>query len=89
MDKGHCKMAYDDSEDPAELLHFYDFEPLQEAAHTTVSSSNELVLQSGHRLGHRHDLKFFKQRLRRNNVSCSQRFMRNNTCPLNTMITNH
>lgn len=62
-------MAYDDSEDPAELLHFYDFEPLQEMARPTVSSSNELVLQSGHRLGHRHDLKFFKQRLRRNTVS--------------------
>lgn len=68
IDKGHCKMAYDDSEDPAELLHFYDFEPLQEATNPTISSSNELVLQSGHRLGHRHDLRFFKQRLRRNNV---------------------
>ncbi|KAI7876590.1 hypothetical protein K492DRAFT_210235 [Lichtheimia hyalospora FSU 10163] len=68
IDKGHCKMAYDDTEDPAELLHFYDFEPLQEVTNPTVSSSNELVLQSGHRLGHRHDLKFFKQRLRRNHT---------------------
>ena len=81
-------MAYDDTEDPAELLNFYDFEPLQEVTNPTVSSSNELVLQSGHRLGHRHDLKFFKQRLRRNHVRCFQWIMKI-TCPLSTMNNNH
>ncbi|KAI9321915.1 C2H2 type zinc-finger-domain-containing protein [Dichotomocladium elegans] len=66
IEKGHCKMAYDDSEDPVKLLEYYDFEPLQEIEEPVVSSVQELVLNSGVRLGHRKDMKIFKQRLRKN-----------------------
>ncbi|KAG0193993.1 Condensin complex subunit [Apophysomyces sp. BC1034] len=63
-DKGHCKMAYDESEDPDILLQFYDFEPLEETEGVIVNGS-ELILENGARLGHRNDLKFFKQRLQK------------------------
>ncbi|KAF7729653.1 hypothetical protein EC973_004026 [Apophysomyces ossiformis] len=67
IDKGHCKMAYDDSEDPDQLLRFYDFEPLEEEDGVTekgaTANGSELVLENGARLGHRRDLRLFKQRL--------------------------
>ncbi|KAI9497903.1 C2H2 type zinc-finger-domain-containing protein [Zychaea mexicana] len=67
LDKGHCKMAYDDSEDPEDLLNYYDFEPLQESvAATKTSDDTELILENGARLGHRQNVRFFRQRLRRN-----------------------
>ncbi|KAI9250591.1 C2H2 type zinc-finger-domain-containing protein [Phascolomyces articulosus] len=67
LDKGHCKMAYDDSEEPEDLLCFYDFEPLQESVPATKTNDDtELVLVNGARLGHRQNVRFFRQRLRRN-----------------------
>ena len=60
-------MAYDDSEDPEDLLTYYDFEPLQEITPaTTTSDETELVLENGLRLGHRQNVRFFRQRLRKN-----------------------
>ncbi|KAI8140583.1 C2H2 type zinc-finger-domain-containing protein [Fennellomyces sp. T-0311] len=64
LDKGHCKMAYDDTEDPEDLLNYYDFEPLQERT-SAVPTEDELVLENGTRLGHRQNVRFFKQRLRK------------------------
>ncbi|KAG2216988.1 hypothetical protein INT45_007673 [Circinella minor] len=67
LDKGHCKMAYDDSEDPEDLLTYYNFEPLQEITPaTTTSDETELVLENGLRMGHRQNVRFFRQRLRKN-----------------------
>ena len=60
-------MAYDDSEDPEDLLTYFDFEPLQEITPaTTTSDETELVLENGIRLGHRQNVRFFRQRLRKN-----------------------
>lgn len=56
-------MAYDETEDPEELLQFYDFGPLEEEAERMTMNGTELVLDNGMRLGHRHHLKLFKQRL--------------------------
>ncbi|KAI7865148.1 C2H2 type zinc-finger-domain-containing protein [Spinellus fusiger] len=64
-DKGHCKMAYDDTEDPEQLLAFYDFEPFEESGSeedTPGAYADTLVLGSGVRLGHRKFMRYFKQR---------------------------
>ncbi|CAO3702375.1 unnamed protein product [Rhizopus stolonifer] len=65
LDKGHCKMAYDESEDPEELLKFYDFEPLGDEVMTHTDDKNDLVLESGTKLGNRQFMKYYKQRTRK------------------------
>lgn len=49
-DSGHCKMAYDESEDPEELLKYYDFGDL---SHDEEHNTNEPVY--GAKLVHRND----------------------------------
>ncbi|KAL7326290.1 zinc finger protein reh1, variant 2 [Mucor circinelloides] len=65
LDRGHCKMAYDESEDPEQLLKFYDFGVEDEAEPMDVdedkANSDELVLESGVKLGHRKFLKYYKR----------------------------
>ncbi|KAL9537167.1 hypothetical protein MBANPS3_012020 [Mucor bainieri] len=65
LDRGHCKMAYDESEDPEQLLKFYDFGIEDEAEPMDVDedkpNSNELVLENGVKLGHRKFLKYYKR----------------------------
>ncbi|KAI8073063.1 C2H2 type zinc-finger-domain-containing protein [Gongronella butleri] len=66
MDKGHCKMAYDDSEDPEELLQYYDFGPIDMDDLSTaepVVVNGERLLENGARIGHRQRVRYFKQRL--------------------------
>lgn len=58
-------MAYDESEDPEELLKYYNFEPLGDQVLTQTDENNELVLESGIKLGHRQFMKHYKQRVRR------------------------
>lgn len=64
-------MAYDESENPEDLLRFYNFGTMSEqdfeaATVDTVSNEeNELVLVSGERLGHRRFMKYYKQKVRR------------------------
>ncbi|CAO3624949.1 unnamed protein product [Cunninghamella blakesleeana] len=70
IDKGHCKMAYDDSEDPEILLQFYDFGPIdldsfEPEDKSFINDDDELLLENGARIGHRQRLRYFKQRLRR------------------------
>ncbi|KAL0144682.1 C2H2-type zinc finger transcription factor [Mucor lusitanicus] len=71
LDKGHCKMAYDESENPEHLLKFYDFgtmsqEDFEAATVDTVSNEDdELILESGQRLGHRRFMRYYKQSVRR------------------------
>ncbi|KAI7890796.1 non-SMC mitotic condensation complex subunit 1 [Mucor mucedo] len=71
LDKGHCKMAYDESENPEDLLRFYNFGTMSEqdfeaATVDTVSNEeDELVLASGERLGHRRFMRYYKQKVRR------------------------
>ncbi|ORZ17978.1 C2H2 type zinc-finger-domain-containing protein [Absidia repens] len=73
VDKGHCKMAYDDSEDPQALLEFYDFGPIDMNALDShddmvlrgADGNLELSLENGTRIGQRQRLRYFKQRLRR------------------------
>ncbi|KAI8140054.1 hypothetical protein BJV82DRAFT_581624 [Fennellomyces sp. T-0311] len=51
-------MAYDESEDPDELLKYYDFGDLDTSSSATwVDNMNELVLENGTRVGHRRFLK--------------------------------
>ncbi|CEP14792.1 hypothetical protein [Parasitella parasitica] len=69
--KGHCKMAYDESENPEDLLKFYNFgamseEDFEAATVDTVSNQDdELILESGERLGHRRFMRFYRQNPRR------------------------
>ncbi|ORZ04943.1 C2H2 type zinc-finger-domain-containing protein [Absidia repens] len=71
VDKGHCKMAYDNSEDPEILLKFYDFGPIDLDTLTIddeavlLNDNTEWLLENGTRIGHRQKLRYFKQRLRR------------------------
>lgn len=64
-------MAYDESENPEDLLRFYNFGTMSEqdfeaATVDTVSNEeDELVLVSGERLGHRRFMKYYKQKVRR------------------------
>lgn len=59
VDRGHCKMAYDESEDPEQLLKYYDFGAEEEAM--DIDGKDELVLESGAKLGHRKFLKYYKR----------------------------
>jgi pre-60S factor REI1 len=65
IDRGHCKMAYDESEDPEELLKYYDFEvnndDMDVDSEDKSPQENELVLQSGVKLGHRKFMKYYKR----------------------------
>ncbi|GAA5812803.1 hypothetical protein MFLAVUS_006261 [Mucor flavus] len=78
LDKGHCKMAYDESENPEELLKYYNFGTMSEqdfeaATVDTVSNEeDELVLESGERLGNRRFMKYYKQKLRRSSSSSEE-----------------
>lgn len=62
LDRGHCKMAYDESEEPEQLLKYYDFgsEEGQEVMDVD-GKEDELVLESGAKLGHRKFLKYYKR----------------------------
>ncbi|KAI8086619.1 zinc finger protein 622-like protein, partial [Halteromyces radiatus] len=68
VNKGHCKMAYDDTEDVDALLRYYDFgSPLNEndddvSTTTIASEEGELILHDGTRLGNRRLLKYYKQK---------------------------
>ncbi|KAG1237428.1 hypothetical protein G6F35_000620 [Rhizopus arrhizus] len=73
LDKGHCKMAYDESEDPEELLKFYDFEPLGDEVATHMDENQDLVLlNTGTRLGHRQFMRYYKQRPRKPSTASSE-----------------
>ncbi|KAI8083391.1 C2H2 type zinc-finger-domain-containing protein [Gilbertella persicaria] len=71
LDKGHCKMAYDESEDPEELLQFYNFGNMSEqdfeaaTIDTDTTPEDELILESGERLGHRRFMRYYKQNMTR------------------------
>lgn len=59
-------MAYDESEDPEELLKYYNFGVTDTTStpeeHAVVDGSkNELVLDNGLRIGHRRFLKHYKK----------------------------
>jgi len=68
LDKGHCKMAYDESEDPEELLKYYNFGTMPEedcVAATDdpiVQEDGELILDSGRVVHHRRFLRHFTHR---------------------------
>ncbi|KAG1466572.1 hypothetical protein G6F46_001823 [Rhizopus delemar] len=73
LDKGHCKMAYDESEDPEELLKFYYFEPLGDEVATHMDENQDLVLlNTGTRLGHRQFMRYYKQRPRKPSTASSE-----------------
>lgn len=65
MDRGHCKMAYDESEDPEQFLKFYDFgtNSLEEGMDLDVKdeAEDQLVLDNGMKLGHRKFLRYYKR----------------------------
>ncbi|CAO3613116.1 unnamed protein product [Mucor fragilis] len=71
LDKGHCKMAYDESESPEDLLKFYNFGTMSEedfeaaTVDTVPNQDDELILESGERLGHRRFMRYYKQNVRR------------------------
>ncbi|KAI9469694.1 MAG: C2H2 type zinc-finger-domain-containing protein [Benjaminiella poitrasii] len=71
LDKGHCKMAYDESENPDDLLRFYNFGTMSEQdfeaaiADPITNEDDELVLDSGERIGHRRFMRYYKQRIRK------------------------
>ncbi|KAI9271447.1 non-SMC mitotic condensation complex subunit 1 [Sporodiniella umbellata] len=71
LDKGHCKMAYDESEDPEDLLKFYDFMPLGEGVTTHTDDKNDLILEDGTKLGNRQFMRYYRQRTRRLSSSSS------------------
>lgn len=60
-------MAYDETENPEDLLRYYDFgdlEGLTNLPETTAAENDEhkeLILPSGVRVGHRRFLKYYKQ----------------------------
>ena len=62
-------MAYYESEDPEELLKYYNFEPLGDQVLTQTDENKELVLESGIKLGHRQFMRHYKQRVRRTTPS--------------------
>jgi pre-60S factor REI1 len=73
-DRGHCKMAYDESEDPEQLLKFYDFGTgrddmdIDETA-KEEEERDELVLDNGLKLGHRKFLKYYKRNTARKTLA--------------------
>lgn len=75
LDKGHCKMAYDESENPEDLLRFYNFGSMSEqdfeaaTVDTATNEDDELVLQTGERVGHRRFMRYYKQHVRRSSQS--------------------
>lgn len=73
IDRGHCKMAYDESEDPEQLLKYYDF-GLEDSMDvdkndTTQQDDDELVLENGSKLGHRKFMKYYKRNTARRPLS--------------------
>jgi pre-60S factor REI1 len=64
-------MAYDESENPEDLLRFYNFGTMSEqdfeaaTVDTAANEDDELVLQTGERVGHRRFMRYYKQHLRR------------------------
>lgn len=66
-------MAYDESENPEDLLRFYnfgtmseqDFEAATVEVDTIANEEDELVLESGEILGHRRFMRYYKQKFRR------------------------
>lgn len=64
-------MAYDETEDPEDLLKFYNFGTMTEEdfeaaiVDTETTQDDELVLESGGRVGHRRFMRYYKQKLRR------------------------
>ncbi|KAI7898748.1 C2H2 type zinc-finger-domain-containing protein [Cokeromyces recurvatus] len=60
LDRGHCKMAYDESEDPEELLKYYHFD-FTEVNPMDIDKDHELALENGLKLGHRKFLKYYKR----------------------------
>lgn len=64
-------MAYDESENPQDLLRFYNFGSMSEqdfeaaTVDVTPNVEDELVLESGNRLGHRRFIRYYRQNLRR------------------------
>jgi pre-60S factor REI1 len=73
MDKGHCKMAYDDTEDPEALLKYYDFGPdTSDTEAPSETKNGELQLLSGTRLGNRHFLKSYKRQHHRSTAEEQQ-----------------
>ncbi|KAI7902484.1 C2H2 type zinc-finger-domain-containing protein [Cokeromyces recurvatus] len=71
LDKGHCKMAYDESENPNDLLRFYNFGTMSEEdfeaaiVDPVANQDDELILQSGERIGHRRFMRYYKQKIRK------------------------
>lgn len=62
---GHCKMAYDETEDPDELLKYYDFGDLSaEPVAKTTNGDQEIVLPNGTQIGHRRLWYQYRQRTR-------------------------
>jgi pre-60S factor REI1 len=68
-------MAYDESENPEDLLRFYNFGTMSEqdfeaaTVDTITNEDDELVLQNGERVGHRRFMRYYKQHLRRSSLS--------------------
>lgn len=64
-------MAYDESEDPEDLLKFYNFGSMSEQdfeaaiVDTETTPDDEIRLESGERLGHRRFMRYYKQKLRK------------------------
>ena len=68
-------MAYDESEDPEELLKYYDFGDLDDnnnISSTDHFSNNELILDNGLRVSHRRFLKINKHHHRQQQRSLDQ-----------------
>lgn len=68
-------MAYDESENPEDLLRFYNFGSMSEqdfeaaTVDTATNEDDELVLQTGERVGHRRFMRYYKQHVRRSSQS--------------------
>lgn len=68
-------MAYDESENPEDLLRFYNFGTMSEqdfeaaTVDTIANEEDEIVLESGERLGHRRFMRYYKQKFRRSSQS--------------------
>ncbi|CAO3655425.1 unnamed protein product [Mucor hiemalis] len=73
IDRGHCKMAYDESEDPEQLLKYYNFgveeETSMDVDSDTIHQDHELVLENGAKLGHRKFMKYYKRHAARKPLS--------------------
>jgi pre-60S factor REI1 len=71
-------MAYDESENPEDLLKFYNFGTMSEqdfeAATVDIAPNveDEIVLESGERLGHRRFMRYYKQKVRRSSQGAEE-----------------